>query len=145
MKQRTVIRTALSIFVLLMLARYWWYLEGRQDPYQTDNSHISRLYAEQKSDAMVTGSGQVVKLLPDDTKGSRHQRFIVSINHQQTLLIAHNIDIAPRIEGLQKGDILTFRGEYEWNQKGGVLHWTHHDPAGRHQPGFLIHRGRTYQ
>jgi hypothetical protein len=38
-----------------------------------------------------------------------------------------------------------FFGEYEWNAKGGVVHWTHHDPQGLHENGWLKHQGRLYQ
>jgi len=74
-----------------------------------------------------------------------HQRFIVRRKSGQTLLITHNIDIAPRVAGLQKGDGVRFYGEYVWNERGGMVHWTHHDPAGKHVAGWLKHKGRTYQ
>ncbi|WP_116475806.1 DUF3465 domain-containing protein [Zobellella maritima] len=102
-------------------------------------------YQNRQSDLQVAGSGRVVRLLADDNKGTRHQRFLLELPSGQTLLIAHNIDLAPRINGLQPGDAVAFYGEYEWNDKGGVVHWTHHDPRGRHPGGWLKHKGRTYQ
>ena len=97
------------------------------------------------SGQQVQGSGTVTRILSDDTDGSRHQRFILRIASGRTLLIAHNIDLAPRIGSLRTGDTVAFYGEYEWNDKGGVIHWTHHDPQGRHVGGWLEHNGRRYE
>ena len=83
--------------------------------------------------------------MPDDNYGSRHQRFILKLNSGQTLVVAHNIDLAPKLHSLKESDVVTFNGEYEWNSKGGVLHWTHRDPKGRHVAGWLKHNGRMYQ
>ena len=102
-------------------------------------------YHNRQSNLQVAGSGVVTRVLSDDLEGSRHQRFILRLESGQTLLIAHNIDLAPRINGLKEGDTVGFYGEYEWNSKGGVIHWTHHDPDGNHPPGWLKHNGRTYQ
>jgi hypothetical protein len=98
-----------------------------------------------RSGQQVSGSGRVVRILSDDNDGSRHQRFILGLSSGQTLLIAHNIDLAPRISSLSNGDTVKFYGEYEANSQGGVIHWTHHDPQGRHVGGWLEHRGRRYQ
>ena len=84
------------------------------------------------------------KVLPDDRKGSRHQRFILTLDSGQTVLIAHNIDLAPRVPELKRGDVVQFKGEYEWNERGGVVHWTHHDPNGKHAPGWLRREGQRY-
>jgi hypothetical protein len=102
-------------------------------------------YNNRQSDTQVQGEGTVTKILRDDLKGSRHQRFILKLNTGLKILIAHNIDLAPRIDQLKKGDTVAFFGEYEWNSKGGVIHWTHHDPSGRHVGGWLKHDGNTYQ
>lgn len=109
------------------------------------NPVLQQAFEQRKSSLLVEGTGHVTKLLKDDNDGSRHQRFIVKVNPQQTVLISHNIDLAPRIERLAEGDEVIFSGQYEWNNKGGVVHWTHHDPQGRHPGGWLRHQGRIYQ
>jgi hypothetical protein len=101
--------------------------------------------AKQQRGEWITGKGTVVKILPDDNKGSRHQRFILKLATGQTVLVAHNIDVAPRIDSLAVGDVVEFKGEYVWNPKGGVVHWTHRDPQKRHEGGWLKHVGRVYQ
>lgn len=112
---------------------------------QAASDSLALAYQNRQSDVQVEGSGRVMRLLADDNKGSRHQRFLLALPSGQTLLIAHNIDLAPRIDGLKMGDTVAFYGEYEWNKKGGVVHWTHHDPKGRHPGGWLKHNGRIYQ
>ena len=111
----------------------------------TDDSSIGRAFKNRTSNIQVEGEGTVSRVLPDDLNGSRHQRFIVQLASGQTLLITHNIDIAPRIDGLKAGDLVSFNGEYVWNAEGGVIPWTHHDPQGRHVAGWVIHDGKTYQ
>ncbi len=106
---------------------------------------IESAFASRASSVQVAGQGTVVKLLKDDNQGSRHQRFIVRLKSGRTLLVSHNIDLAPRIESLRTGDTLAFYGEYEWSSKGGVIHWTHHDPQGRHPAGWIKHGEQTYQ
>ena len=106
---------------------------------------LKQAYQSQQSDVQVRGSGVVIRVLRDDNVGSRHQKFILKLESRQTLLVAHNIDLAPRVANLNVGDRIEFNDEYEWNSKGGVLHWTHHDPQGRHEGGWLKHNGRTYQ
>jgi Protein of unknown function (DUF3465) len=114
-------------------------------PGATGAESIAEAYTRRLQDVPVQAEGRVVKVLPDDNQGSRHQRFLLDTGHGHTVLIAHNIDLAPRIDRLERGDRVVFKGEYVWNEKGGVVHWTHHDPNGRHPGGWLQHDGRTYQ
>ncbi len=104
---------------------------------QADAGALMGAIRAQASDVLVEGEGTVVKLLPDDRDGSPHQRFIVRLASGDTLLIAHNIDLAGRLEPLVVGDRVSFGGEYVWNAKGGVIHWTHPDPEDRHPAGWL--------
>lgn len=108
-----------------------------------DNAALKQAFAQKQSHVWLEGNGVVKKLLPDDTKGARHQRFLVTIAPGQTLLFAHNIDLAQRAD-VNVGDQLQFRGEYIYNPKGGILHWTHHDPQG-HQGGWISVNGQTYE
>src|SRR5659263_86666 len=91
---------------------------------------IANAYDKQLSGVQVAGSGTVIRILSDDSNDGRHQRFIVELDSGQTLLVAHNIDVAPRIPTLLEGDTVEFNGVYEWNDEGGVIHWTHRDPEG---------------
>jgi len=105
---------------------------------------VSAAFLNRQNDVQVSGSGVVSKILSDDTRGSKHQKFILKLSLGKTLLVSHNIDLAPRINTLRKGDTIEFYGEYEWNSKGGVVHWTHRDPAGRHEHGWLKHKSIMY-
>jgi len=105
----------------------------------------SKVFNLRNVGSQSTGAGKVVRILPDDNSGSRHQKFIVEMPSGKTLLIAHNIDLAPRIGSLSVGDTVTFLGVYANNSKGGVIHWTHHDPRGKHPGGWLQKQGRKYQ
>jgi hypothetical protein len=109
------------------------------------DAQIVQAFHSQQGNLPVESEGTVIKIMADDREGSRHQRFLIRLSNGHTLLVAHNIDLAPRVDNLQTGDIIAFKGEYEWNNKGGVIHWTHRDPAGRHPGGWLTHKGRIYQ
>ncbi|MBJ9720623.1 DUF3465 domain-containing protein [Acinetobacter calcoaceticus] len=106
---------------------------------------IKAAYEQRKSNVQVQGSGRVKAILREDNVGSRHQKFILVLKNGLSILVAHNIDLAPKIPDLKKGDVVEFYGEYEYNPKGGVLHWTHRDPQNRHESGWLKHDGQIYQ
>ena len=109
------------------------------------DARIEYAFKNRLTHHLLGGAGTVTKLLNDDNQGSRHQRFIIRTDSGRTLLVSHNLDLAKRIEALRVGDKISFYGEYEWNEKGGIIHWTHHDPEGRHPAGWIRHRGRLYQ
>jgi hypothetical protein len=111
----------------------------------TADDPLATAFKNKSSSVQVSGAGVVVRLLADDEQGSRHQRFILEMPSGQTVLVAHNIDLAPRIDALKVGDRVEFNGAYEWNDQGGVIHWTHHDPKGRHEWGWLKHTGELYR
>jgi hypothetical protein len=105
---------------------------------------VAEAFRTHSSNVEVETGGRVLRVLPDDQEGSRHQRFIVRMAGGISVLVAHNVDLAPRIP-VTPGDSVELRGEYEWNDRGGVIHWTHHDPDGRREGGWVRHAGRLYQ
>ena len=109
------------------------------------NPQIEKAYHDKQSNVQVQGIGKVSRILSDDNNGSKHQKFLLKLPSKLTLLVAHNIDLSKRIDKLKEGDEVEFFGEYEWNNKGGVLHWTHHDPRGKHKDGWLKHNGVVYK
>ena len=136
--------------LLIVAALYvgWDHFNGMRDAQAISsarNEIVASAFRDQRSGLQVSGTGVVDRVLSDDNDGSRHQRFILRLSSGQTLLVAHNIDVAPRIAALEEGDTVAFNGVYEWNAKGGVVHWTHRDPSGQHEAGWLKHNGETYQ
>lgn len=104
---------------------------------------LAEAFRSRRSDLWLEGRAVVEKTLRDDDEPPRHQRFIARFATGQTVLFAHNIDVARRAP-LEKGDSFEFRGEYEWNERGGVIHWTHADTSGR-RGGWLRVAGQTYR
>lgn len=138
-----------AIFIVLFISLFILFNNIDEEDFSSEvnsssKGNIYEAYRLKRSGVEVGGKGEVIKILPDDRKGSRHQRFILRMASGQTVLIAHNIDMAQRIEGLKRGDVVEFKGKYEWNKKGGVVHWTHHDPGGRSKGGYLKLKGRFY-
>jgi len=103
-------------------------------------------FQQKKSRLFLETRGTVIKLLADDQQGSRHQKFLIKTDDGPTLLISHNIDLSERVP-LKQGTRLQIRGEYIWNTKGGLMHWTHRDPKDRHEGGSIkiLDSGRVYQ
>ena len=144
----------LQIVIIVAAAALYWFqlgdvpestLSTDTAPAVTQKGEIDVAREAGRSDVIVQQGGRVIKILPDDTQGSRHQKFIVRLHSGATVLVAHNIDLAPRVGGLKEGDWVVMKGEYEWNDKGGVVHWTHRDPNGSHPHGWLEVAGKRYE
>lgn len=114
---------------------------------QTTTGSQQEILAAQQDHARkveVTVDATVQKKLPDDTKGLPHERFLIRLNNGSNVLVAHDTKMAPYVP-LQAGDTVRIHGEYIWNDKGGVLHWTHHADTGHHEGGWIDYRGQRYQ
>lgn len=101
-------------------------------------------YGKRDDGDWIEGYGIVRRLISDDNEGFHHQRFVIDMRNGQTILIAHNIDLAKRVP-VGMGDRIEFRGMYEWNNLGGLVHWTHCDPQGVEVGGYVKFRSKVYQ
>lgn len=147
---------ASMVVAAVLLVGANWYLRGRDpvppagvdSPAQTiaaAGDTAREAFDSRASERMLDVSGRVQRVLADDRDGSPHQRFIIATDSGQTLLVAHNLELAPRLDGIAVGDTVRVHGEYEWNAQGGVMHWTHDDPKGTHEAGYIEWKGRRYQ
>ena len=127
----------LLIVVGLVVYQYYYADNEAVDAgLQTGSHAVEQAFAAQRSGLWLETSGRVIRVLKDDNEGARHQKFVLELDDGHSVLVAHNIDLARRIPA-REGLSLTVRGRYEWNERGGVIHWTHHDPDGREQGGWI--------
>jgi hypothetical protein len=117
----------------------------KSDSVLTPVAKIKAYTQNQTSKVTVAVKGTIIKVLNDDNDGARHQKFIIKLSNSQTLMISHNIDIAPRVPGIAVKKDIIIHGEYIWNEQGGLIHWTHHDPSGKHANGWIIFNNKKYQ
>jgi hypothetical protein len=147
MKHRFIIAVVLIAGISLVQSRFHlgpWAASSELGesavPEQIDNAFRSHA-----SEVMVSAEGAVERTLADDTSGDRHQRFIVKLPSGITVLVAHNIDAAPRVPGIAPGASVKLHGQYEWTDKGGTVHWTHRDRRGSHEAGWIEFKGIRYE
>jgi len=112
---------------------------------QPDDAAIVSDFHNHQSNVEVTADGTVVRLLPDRTSATgTHEQFIVKlVSGDITIEVEHNISIAARVP-VALGDHVIVHGEYIWNAQGGLIHFTHHDPKGTHEGGYIQDNGKTY-
>ncbi len=92
----------------------------------------------------LTVTAPVKKMLRYDDRGLPHEKFLLLLSNGSTILVAHNTKMAPYVP-IQEGDVVTVKGEFIWNAKGGLIHWTHHTDTPNHQGGYIEFKGKRYE
>lgn len=110
--------------------------EGQRDITDAQQRGKGANYLEVR-DAVVS------KILPDDTQGRPHQKWVVSLANGRSLLSVYNSDMGERIP-VNVGDTISMGGQYIWDRSGGLIHWLHHDPKGRRPDGWVELNGVVY-
>ncbi len=73
-----------------------------------------------------------------------HETFEARTDGGRTVRVVANLGFAPW-RPVKPGDRVVVAGEAIGPRTGEpIVHWTHHDPAGRHAPGFIEWNGRRY-
>jgi hypothetical protein len=111
---------------------------------RNDMDKIAAATRDQQSNIIVEFEAVVLRTLPDDIGNVTHQNFLTKLENGHTLLIAHNLDLAARVP-VSAMDKIRIRGEYDWSYRGGLIHWTHHDPNGQREGGWIKLDGQTYR
>lgn len=76
---------------------------------------------------------------------SWHEQFDVARDDGGTFRVIDNVDLAPRIP-VVVGDRVNVKGELVDPQgHPPIVHWTHHDPRGTHEGGWIDLDGKRYE
>lgn len=114
---------------------------------RVDNAGALDEISQGRTGSEVTVEGAVTQVLTTSsgTQGA-HERFVVAVkagSAEQDILVADNITVG-RAAPVRRGDDVIVRGELAIDPTGPVIHWTHHDPRGRHESGFVRLNGQLY-
>ena len=73
-----------------------------------------------------------------------HEQFDMRADDGSPFRVVDNVTLAPRVPA-RPGDRVTVQGELVHDRgRPPIVHWTHHDPHGRHPDGFISLGGRVY-
>ena len=112
------------------------------------NAAVYDAWRAQRSRVEVTANGSVARVLGDRSGPSgMHEGFLLHLTGSEgrglTVRVEDNTDITGPIP-MRSGDEVQVRGEYIYDPRGGIIHYTHHDPRGRHPSGYVRVNGRVY-
>lgn len=114
---------------------------------QTDENYaILNLIAQKKPSVFIEAKNvKVIKLMRNDNRGARHQRFIVQFNNGVSLRAIYNLDLSEKVP-VSVGDLVSLGGELEYDDrtKEPLLHWLHSDPQKKRPDGYVLLNGKKY-
>jgi hypothetical protein len=112
------------------------------------NAAVYQSWAQQRSKVEVTASGSVAKVLGTRRGPSGvHTGFLLHLRGSEgrglTVRVEDNVDLTGPIP-IRAGDDVEVRGEYIYDPRGGLIHYTHRDPRGRRAGGYVRIGNRMY-
>ena len=116
---------------------------GVQSP---DDAAVCAAYDGGRSHVEVVADGTITQLLGvQQGRASPHEGFLFRLASGCAIVVRVevNTDFTGSVP-LATGQHVLVKGEYEYYSRGGVIHWTHHDPRGRHENGYIDANGTMY-
>jgi hypothetical protein len=115
----------------------------------SSNGAVYEAWREERSRVEVTAHGAVARILGERGGPSGpHLGLLLHLSGGEgrglTVRVEDNLDLTGPI-ALREGEAITVRGEYIYDPRGGLIHYTHRDPRGRHEAGYVEVDGRIYQ
>ncbi len=118
----------------------------------TDTSSNGAVYDAwrfHRSRVEVTANGAIARIFgAREGPSGTHLGFLLHLagseGHGLTVRVEDNLDLTGPIP-LDEGEAAIVRGEYIYDSRGGLIHYTHRDPRGRHDAGYVQAGGRIYQ
>lgn len=112
------------------------------------NAALYDAWRTQRSHVEVTASGVVARDLGTRSGiRSPHEGFLLHLSGASgrglTVRVEANVDFTGPLP-IIAGAPVVVRGEYEFDARGGVIHYTHRDPRGRHPDGYIELQNKRY-
>jgi hypothetical protein len=116
---------------------------GSQAP---DDAAVCGAFSAQRSGVEVVAQGMVTRVLGVQAgRSSPHEGFLLRLDSGCAIVVRVevNTDFTGSIP-LSVGERVLVKGDYEYYSRGGVIHWTHRDPRGHHENGYVDVSGTMY-
>lgn len=147
MRERHARRFAAA--ALLALGTLTGCATGHADGSAVRNGEVYDAWRAGRSHIEVTAGGSVARILGTRVGPSgTHLGFLVHLSGGEgrglTIRVEDNVDLTGPIP-LREGENVEVRGEYIFDPRGGLVHYTHRDPRGRHPAGYVLADGKFYR
>ena len=115
----------------------------------SDNGAVYDAWRAGRSHIEVIANGSVARMLGTHRgRSGNHEGFLLHLSGSAgrglTVRVEDNVDLTGPIP-LSEGQDVVVRGEYIFDERGGIVHYTHRDPRGRHISGYVLVDGKFYQ
>ncbi len=131
----------LSGILYLRLQQHGLSVEEARRSAAPNCNQVSEAFRRHQSGNWLSLTASVDRLLPDSTSLHTEQRFIVRCGNGQTVLIDNDVGVGQRVP-VVVGVAITLRGQFIWNDEGGLVHYTHH--GGPNNGGWILFRNHLY-